>query len=569
MQVQRARAEISARSWATDSGLWLVLVLTAAIYAPTLVHAAFLSDDISILGLVEGWDRQGGLWSNALALFFSRLPSGNYFYRPLPFLGFALDWAWFGAAARGWHLLNLVAHLLSTALVYGLAKCLLRTEGDRQVPTAVLAALLFALSPAGPEVVIWIAGRFDAMATAALLACLYCLCRSRNGRDRWAMLSWFAAILGVLSKESAAVVFPIACIFALWKTSQRHPFGSGAFLRELAQLCIPFVCLAALYFAARWTAFGSAWRVYEANIARDHFDPELVLRTGVLWFTAVFPETWGRRLLLVLLLLVALLGGYRMRLNTRLLRAWLVVAAALFVSLVLVLPHKSSLSATGEEGRFFYAGAAFLALLLALPTAALRGAGQRLRVPTLVVGYGVVTLTAIALGQAVQHWVVASQNARSLLPALAQAAEQLPPNAYALVVIPDHIGPVPFGRNAQGGLVAPPLQRVPLSTRLVPLLAVDAGRWYEWIRGGIVPRLRSLPLADVERSPLALHPAPIVAPSEFLPTHYSCWRSDTRQLVSLQGIEVANMSSWLDSWRRSLRAAGCDDLVEEIRLRVG
>src|SRR5262249_23262259 len=157
---------------------------------------------------------------------------------------------------------------------------------------------------------------------------------------------------------------------------------------------------------------------------------------------AVFPQTWSRRLLLALLPLTALLAGYRMRLNPRLLGAWAVVGAALLVSLILVLPHKTSLAATGEEGRFFYTGSAFLALALALPTAALRNEARGARVAILVAGYGVAALTAIALGQAIQHWVTASQNARSLLSALAQqGGEQLPSNAYALVVIPDHVGP--------------------------------------------------------------------------------------------------------------------------------
>ena len=67
---------------------------------------------------------------------------------------------------------------------------------------------------------------------------------------------------------------------------------------------------------------------------------------------------------------------------------------------------------------------------------------------------------------------------RALIAALAQTADAVPAGSYAFVIVPDHVGSIPFARNAQGGLMLPPVQPRPLSAQLVVQLADDlpAGR---------------------------------------------------------------------------------------------
>ncbi len=83
---------LSRRTLGVERALWLVWATTIVVYAPSLAHATFLSDDVAILGGIHAWQHAGQLWSRVAALFFERLPTGNHYYRPLPFVSFALDY---------------------------------------------------------------------------------------------------------------------------------------------------------------------------------------------------------------------------------------------------------------------------------------------------------------------------------------------------------------------------------------------------------------------------------------------------------------------------------------------
>ncbi|MBK7143861.1 MAG: hypothetical protein IPH76_01155 [Xanthomonadales bacterium] len=82
-----------------------------------------------------------------------------------------------------------------------------------------------------------------------------------------------------------------------------------------------------------------------------------------------------------------------------------------------------------------------------------------------------------------------------LLPQLSVAAASLGDDEFALVVVPDHIGPVPFARNAQGGIVMPPQQTANLLPRLVPLLPEAIATWPQRIADGDVARIKQRDIA--------------------------------------------------------------------------
>jgi hypothetical protein len=582
---------LSQRTLGVERALWLVWAATIAVYAPSLAHAAFLSDDVAILAAVHAWQQTGQLWSHVGGLFLERLPTGNNYYRPLPFVTFALDLTWFGANAFGWHACNLALHLVSTTCVYGLANRLLRHSDATNAPVSLVAALLFAVSPVGPEVVIWIAGRYDAMATAAVLLSLYLLTRSRSGHDGAAMASWCAAIIGLMSKESAAVIVPISALVAMsgaappqgansaprraalrrmpqaWEdhtsaAAEPHSPRSAGFALAFLRRWLPFVALAGAYVVWRWHIFGTPFRVYASHPLVWEVDVGVALRSAWQWMGGLVPQAPDRWLIVVLMAATMLWVACCARSQSRATRVGIGATIAALIALGLVLPHKGAFAATGEDARFFYTSSAFVALALAVAVAPARARHRSGAVGLALAGATVVAAT-IATVHNVERWASAGDDMNALLGELRVQASMLPPNAYALALIPDHLEAVPFGRSAQGGLVQPPLQPVSLSTRLVPAIPEDLGEWYEKLQRGILPVLRSHSLDDVQR--ILLAPPVSTMPKAFVPSHYLCWKPEARRFATLSDIDASDASNWIVSWRRGLAAAGCEPLARDVR----
>src|SRR5262249_30143212 len=111
---------------------------------------------------------------------------GNY-YRPLFLLWLRINDAIFGKQAWGWHLTTILAHVLTTLLVYLLA---LRLGTGRGV--ALLATLIFALHPAHIEAVAWISGVTEPLLAILFIAAFLTYVESRDPRphrNAWRLLS--------------------------------------------------------------------------------------------------------------------------------------------------------------------------------------------------------------------------------------------------------------------------------------------------------------------------------------------------------------------------------------------
>jgi len=98
----------------------------------------------------------------------------NY-YRPLFLLWVRINEAVFGIQAWGWHLTTILAHVLSTLLVYFLVW---RLGVERNV--ALLAALLFGLHPAHIEAVAWISGVNEPLMGILFMGSLFAYVQSQT-----------------------------------------------------------------------------------------------------------------------------------------------------------------------------------------------------------------------------------------------------------------------------------------------------------------------------------------------------------------------------------------------------
>lgn len=119
-------------------------------------------------------------------------------YRPLRNLSYLIDHSLFGLNPGGWHLHNLLLHLINGTLVYAV---FLALGGKRT--GALFAAGVFLLHPLQTEVVAWVKGRDDLLAvTFSLLGALFILRPVKPG------LLGISHALACLAKVQSVAVLP-------------------------------------------------------------------------------------------------------------------------------------------------------------------------------------------------------------------------------------------------------------------------------------------------------------------------------------------------------------------------
>jgi tetratricopeptide (TPR) repeat protein len=189
----------------TRSTPWLVLAtLTLAVLGvyTNALHGAFFFDDIP--SIVESPNLRS-LWPLSESM---NAPGGSGASgRPLVALSLALNYALGELNVFGYHLFNVVVHLLCTLALFGVVRRTL-LHGSPEAPATGLAfvcALLWGLHPLNTDAVNLVITRNEQMAAAGMLLCLYSMLRSIDAAkpQAWTLLAIVAAAAAMLSKEIA------------------------------------------------------------------------------------------------------------------------------------------------------------------------------------------------------------------------------------------------------------------------------------------------------------------------------------------------------------------------------
>jgi tetratricopeptide (TPR) repeat protein len=220
------------------------VLLAAALAAVALAYSSvlgggFVWDDHHLIEDRAAVRELGAPWTYFAGSFWDQPEqrSAGVFYRPLVTLSYALDHRLWRGHPFGFHLTNLLLHLVCVALVWALA---LRSGAP---PLAAgLAAALFGTLPRLTESVAWISGRTDLMACLFVLAALLTH-RSAPEASRRRIGAALLILCGLFAKEVAlAGAFALV---ALELTETRGAWRRGA--RNLAPLGVAL----AVYAAAR------------------------------------------------------------------------------------------------------------------------------------------------------------------------------------------------------------------------------------------------------------------------------------------------------------------------------
>lgn len=219
---------------------WLFTV--AALLAVTIVYAetlggAFVWDDrylIEDAPLVTEPQPLSAYFANPFWVGGEQGSDARAYYRPLVTLSYALDHALHGANPAGFHLTNLLLHLLNVGLVLSLAR-----RAGASAAGAALVATAWGVLPRLSESVAWISGRTDVLATAFMLVALLVMSRPRAGP--W--LAALALLCALCAKEVALALLVALMVRALLAPASRRK-------AELVRV-LPSVGAAAVYLFVR------------------------------------------------------------------------------------------------------------------------------------------------------------------------------------------------------------------------------------------------------------------------------------------------------------------------------
>jgi protein O-mannosyl-transferase len=215
---------------------------------------------------------------------------GDGFFRPIGYVSLALTSQWAGSSPVLWHATALAIHAANVVLVFTLALVLGRSRR-----AAIFGAALFAIHGTRPEVVVWVAGRFDLLSTFFLVLGLLLFIRSQAGDTSIGYTyaaSLVCMILAILTKESA-FVFPVLLAVLV--------FSVGAFSWPRIGGLIPFFYTAAVVFLYRWTLVGGIGGYRDVltgkpqifTLSMVHALEALLLRV---WAVLFFPINWSQDL---------------------------------------------------------------------------------------------------------------------------------------------------------------------------------------------------------------------------------------------------------------------------------
>ena len=409
-----------------------ILLITVLAFMPAL--QAELLDWDDNLTVTEN-PRLDDDWSEFSSWAFSTFFMGHY--QPLSWLSLKLDTALFGRGPVGYHLTNLVLHLLNVVLVWALcrhfAHLVLRRLGVSAVSwtqrlSIALAALLFAAHPLRVESVVWVTERRDVLSALFFFGSfwLYSLASSRREMAQTAafdlkasvllILSWLCFVSSLLSKASGVVLVALIVLadLAVYRRL-RPPWLRRSNLVVVAEK-IPFLAVAA---AAAWIAP----RAQAATNALVSYDVlglgERLLLMAHGWVYYVRKSLWpsplshlyelpleidlvswrfgGSVALLIVLAVLSVIALRRLGAHP-----WMIGLALVACAYTLLLLPVLGLFQSGPQlvaDRYSYLPSAFVALGLAAGTVVLpRELGRRLLLGGL----------PVAVGLAIQTFVYAS-----------------------------------------------------------------------------------------------------------------------------------------------------------------
>ncbi len=229
----------------------LIAAVVVACYLPTL-NGGFVWDDNA--NFIENINYRG-LSLPHLYWMFTTYHDANY--HPLAWLTLGLDFVLWGMNPAGYHLTNIVLHVINSILFYFLIAVFIRqttiasNAGLAGVQIgAVFGALFFAVHPLRVETVAWISTRGDLLCGVFYILTIIAYVRMNEGKDAGVKRKWFllALLFFMFSLLSRAwgITMPVVLLILDVYPLRRFDFMNGSILsyKKVLSEKIPFILLA-------------------------------------------------------------------------------------------------------------------------------------------------------------------------------------------------------------------------------------------------------------------------------------------------------------------------------------
>lgn len=240
----------------------ILLLVTLAIYWQVNRYDFIIEDNNYV---TQNNYVQAGITLNGFLWAFSTLQ--EYLWNPLVWLSLMLDHQLYGLDAGGYHITNLILHMLSTLLLFGL---FCRMTGD--IWKSAFVAALFALHPIHVESVAWVSERKDVLSAFfwMLTLYLYVLYTEKPAIRRY-LLVIFSFALALMSKPMVVTLPLMMILLDYWPLNRFKSQKSNLILWQMLEKA-PFFILSAVFssialYAQQHNPSTLASRIADASLA--------------------------------------------------------------------------------------------------------------------------------------------------------------------------------------------------------------------------------------------------------------------------------------------------------------
>jgi len=254
--------------------IFLITAVVLACYLPTLNNGFVWDDNANFIQNIN----YRGLSLSHLYWMFTTFNDANY--HPLTWLSLGFDFVLWGMNPAGYHLTNILLHVVNTIFFYFLIMAFLgRTAAFQSAGLiaaqvgAVFGTLFFAVHPLRVETVSWISTRGDLLCGGFYILTIIAYLRmndkkAADGRGKWFLLSLFF-FMGSLLSRAWGITMPFVLLILDIYPLRRFDFGNGSIVscKRLLAEKTPYILLAfGAGVLAFWAKRGSMLMMTEHGI---------------------------------------------------------------------------------------------------------------------------------------------------------------------------------------------------------------------------------------------------------------------------------------------------------------
>ena len=199
----------------------LIITLGFAVYGNSL-NNEFIWDDHHLIGdnvYIKNWSHLAQIFTQSIGAGAGK----QYFsYRPLQIITYLIDYSFWKLDVRGYHLTNIILHILAALSIYWL---ILTLYDDRLL--SLFTAILFIVHPVHTAAVTYISGRADSLAAIFLITCFVLYLKNlRLNRLSLFIPMVVCYLLAIFSRENSLI---LPALLLLYHYSFRIKVNPGQF----------------------------------------------------------------------------------------------------------------------------------------------------------------------------------------------------------------------------------------------------------------------------------------------------------------------------------------------------